>query len=402
MPQISRRSILATGTALAGAAAVSSTVPAVAAKRKTPPRRPDGPEYIRYESLYRSGDTVSAALARLTEPKVVTFPEGRFVCSDFGSGYLAGISVPAICRGIVGSGRGTLGGSTGTVFTMKPRSSSKGGGSRDSSGNLYVPVQDNHTPCQLGVVKQLNQRAPSVWRHFQVAGTEQGHIFNAFQVYGTAGANRFENLLITGWDGDSGAPPGETYGLAVNGPGAHRLSGVEVDGRRTPGGEVFGAMGITAQNSVGVTMVCCKATNVRAAGFVAFQSVNGTMTGCVSDARVPADKIVGNGSLNFERTAGWKLVDCTITGRNRKVHITHSNDNWVLKSEGKTYPMADGDLTIVNPTYNDLWGNDYLMIQSWTPYWNGDTMATAPLVVKTNGTTKIPYAWVHGKSQLIK
>jgi len=402
MPQISRRSLLVAGTALAGAAAVSSTVPAFAASGKTPTRRPDGPEYIRYESLYRNGDTVSGALARLTEPKVVTFPEGRFVCSDFNSGYLAGINVPAICRGIVGSGRGTLGGSTGTVFTMKARSSTKGGGARDTSGRLYVPVQDDVTPCQLGVVKQLNQRAPSVWRHFQVAGTEQGHLFNAFQVYGTTGRNNFENLLITGWDGDSGAPPGETYGLAVNGPGAHHLAGVEVDGRRTPGGEVFGAMGITAQNSVGVTMDYCLATHTRAAGFVAFQSVNGTMTGCVSDAQVPADKSLGNGSLNFERTAGWRLVNCKITGRNRKVHITHSNDNWVLKSAGKNYPVANGNLTVVNPTYNDLWGNGRLMIQSWTPYWNGDTMRTPPLVVKGDGMTHLPYEWHHNGGRLVK
>lgn len=395
MPPISRRSLLVAGTALVGAATIPSAVPAFALAR------PIGPEYIGYEKLYRSGDSVGAALQRLSEPKIVTFPEGRFECSDFNSGYLAGINVPAICRGIVGSGRGTLGGSTGTVFTMKPHSSTKGGGSRDTSGNLYVPVQDNHTPCQLGVVKQLNQRAPSVWRHFQIAGTEQGHLFSAFQVYGTAGRNRFENILISGWDGDSGAPPGETCGLSVNGPGAHHLAGVEVDGRRAVGGEVFGAMGITVQNSVGVTMDSCKASHTRAAGFVAFQSVNGTMTNCVSDARVPTDKIVGNGSINFERTAGWRLINFRITGRDRKVHITHSNDNWVLRSNGTTYPVANGDLTIVSPTYNDLWGNDYLMIQSWTPYWNGDTMSTPPLVVKSDGRTKIPYAWIHYKSQLV-
>jgi hypothetical protein len=42
------------------------------------------------------------------------------------------------------------------------------------------------------------------------------------------------------------------------------------------------------------------------------------------------------------------------------------------------------------------------MIQTWTPYWNGDSMHTAPKVVAANGKTKIPYAWVHGKSQLVK
>ena len=84
------------------------------------------------------------------------------------------------------------------------------------------------------------------------------------------------------------------------------------------------------------------------------------------------------------------------------MHITHSNDNWVLNSGGTSYPVANGDLTIVNPTHNDLWGNGYLMIQSWSPYWNGDTMKTPPLLTKSNGRTKIPYAWVHNGSQLVK
>ena len=398
MPPISRRSLLLGSAALALTAGDLS--PAFA--QPTKHTRPTGRYYIRYEDLYRKGDTVSEALARLREPKIVTFPEGKFVCSDFSSGYQSGINVPAICRGIVGSGRGTLGGSTGTVFTMKPHSSTKGKGRRDSSGRPYVPKQDNHTPCQLTILRQLNQRAPAHWRHFQVAGTEQEHIFNAFQVWGTAGANHFENLLITGWDGNSGAPPGETHGFAVNGPGEHRLAGVEADGRRTPGGKVFGAMGITAQNTIGVTLDSCYAHHVRAASFVAFQSIDGTMTNCFSDARVPADRMIGEGSFNFERTTGWRMVRCRIIGRQHRVHITHSNDRWALHRGGRSSSVANGRLTVLDPIYNDLWGNDYLMIQSWAPYWTGDSMRTAPTVLHRHGQHRLPYAWVHGRSHLIK
>jgi len=398
MSPISRRSLLL-GAAAIGGAALAPTSDAQAATSGT---RPTGGGYIRYEDLHRTGDTVSRALARLTEPKVVTFPEGRFVTSDFNAGYQAGIDVPAICRGIVGSGRGTIGGSTGTVFTMKRMSSTKGNGARDDAGRLYVPRQDDVTPCQLHVLKQLDQRAPSMWRNFQVAGTEQGHLFSGFQVYGTAGANLFENLLVTGWDGNAGAPPGETFGLGVNGPGRHLLAGVEVDGRRTNDGEVFGAMGITAQNSVGVTMDSCYAHHCRAASFVAFQSVNGLMRNCVADARVPAAKALGNGSINFERTAGWQLVDCRIIARQRKTHITHSNDSWQLKQGGTSYSVANGSLKIVNLTFNDLWDNDMLTVQSWTPYWNGDSMKTAPLVYKADGKTRLPYHWVHGTSHLVR
>jgi hypothetical protein len=288
------------------------------------------------------------------------------------------------------------------VFTIKDRSSTKGYGAKDSSGKAYVPKQDNKTPCQLVILKQLQQKAPSVWRHFQVAGTEQGHIFNAFQVWGTAGANHFEDLLMTGWSGNAGAPPGECYGLGVNGPGKHQLLRIEVDGRRKPGDGAFGAMGMTAQNTVGVTFDGCYAHYTRAASFVAFQSVNGVVRNSHFDARVSADRAVGNGGMNFERTAGWQVISTRVTGRDRKVHITHSNDDWALKRAGKSYPVADGSLTVIDPKFNDLWGNDYLMIQTWTPYWNGDTMRTAPKVLKSNGTSKLPYAWVHGKSRLVK
>ena len=405
MSSVSRRTFVLAGAALAGTVIVPP-FEASAKKRKKKPThsattRPEGAAYIKYEDLYRKGDTVSVALERLREPKIVTFPEGKFECSDFNSGYQAGIAVPKICRGIVGSGRGTLGGSTGTVFTMKPGSSTKGSGARDSSGRLYVPKQDDVTPCQLGVLKQIDQSGPSVWAHFQVAGTEQGHLFSGFQVYNTAGANFFGDILVTGWDGNAGAPPGETWALAVSGPGRHRLAGVEADGRRKPGGEVFGAMGITAQNTVGVNLDSCYSHHCRAASFVAFQSVDGTMTNCVADARVPADKALGNGSMNFERTAGWRLIDCKFTGRQRKTHITHSNDSWALNQGGQQYSVKDGALTLVNPIFNDLWGNNMLTMQSWTPYWNGDSMKTAPVVLKSDEKTRLPYNWVHGKSYLV-
>lgn len=395
MTTIPRRTLLA---------GLASAVPVVAIGQMTATaavNRPTGSDYVRYEQLYRSGDTVSDALGRLTEPKIVTFPEGKFECSDFNSGYQAGITIPSICRGILGSGKGQTGGASGTVFTIRPMSSRKGNGRRDAQGQLYVPVQDDKTPCQLTVLKQLNQRSPSVFGHFQVAGTEQGHLFNAFQVYGTAGSNKFSDVLVTGWDGDAGAPPGETYGLAVNGPGQHALLRVEADGRRTKEGEVFGAMGITMQNTVGAVLTDCKAHHTRAAGFVAFQSFDGTLKRFACDARIDEDRRVGNGSYNFERTGGWILKDCTFTGRPRKVHVTHSNDSWTLTRGGRTYSTSDGKLTIVNPTYNDLWGNNHLMIQSWTPYWNGDTIRTAPLVVKSDGKTLVRYSWVHGTSKII-
>ena len=286
--------------------------------------------------------------------------------------------MPGICRGIVGSGPGTLGGSAGTIFTMDAWSSTKGNGRRDGSGRLYVPVQGNSTPCQLYVLKQANQRAPGVWKNFQVVGAEQGHIFSAFQVFETAGTNVFDNLLVAGWDGNSGAPQGETIGLAVSGRGSHTATRIEADGRRTVGGEIFGALGLTYQNTVGATFRSCYSHHVRASNFVAFQSVNGTMVDCTADATVPSDKALANGGINLERTSGWTVANPTMIGRSRHVHLTHSNDNWTFSRYGVTKTVRNGSLKVVNPVFNDLWGNKALYIQSWTPYWNGDTMSTPP------------------------
>lgn len=420
MPPVSRRRLL-TGTAsLAGLVAagqvlapqradaiISSDLEALRSRARsalgpnTTAARPSGPEYIRYEDLYRSGDSVSGALRRLTQPKIVTFPEGRFEVSDFSSATQCAIEVPSICRGIVGSGRGTLGGSRGTVFAIRPWSSTKGNGARDSSGRLFVPPQDNSTPCQLNVLKQVNQRASAVWKNFQVAGTEQGHIFSAMQVHNTSGGNVFEDLLINGWFGDNGAPPGETSALAVAGAGLHTVTRVEADGRRAPGGEIYGAMGLTFQSTAGAVFRDCYTHHMRAANYVMYQSVDGYMINCTSDAASAGSKGIGNGGINLERTAGWTLVNPTIIGRPNKVHLSHSNDNWTLDASGVRKSINNGSLKIVQPTYNDLWGDRLLYVQSWSPYGNGDTQSTAPLVTIHDWSTRLQYKWVHQRHQLI-
>ena len=132
-----------------------------------------------------------------------------------------------------------------------------------------------------------------------------------------------------------------------------------------------------------------------------FQSLNGFMRDCTSDAVVPAGVAIGNGGVNLERTAGWTIVNPTIIGRSKKVHLSHSNDNWTFNRYGINKSVRNGSLKVVNPSFNDLWGNKYLMIQSWKPYWNGDTMTTPPLVVKSDGVTHFPYNWNHGGGRIV-
>ena len=378
--------------------------------------RPSGPEYVAVESLFQAGDMradgtfdLSAVLNRCPAGKIVTFPEGEFVVNNFRDDdqvFQAGILVPKHVRGIVGSGKGTLGGSTGTIFSMRPGSSTRGGGAVDRNGKLYVPVQDDVTPCQLNLVKQLDQQYPGVLKNFQVRGTDQGHIFSAMQVYNTIGANVFEDILITGWEGNAGAPPGETIGLSINGRGAHTATRVEVDGRRAVGGPVYGAAGLTYQNNIGGTFVDCYSHHCRAGNFLGFQSFDGKMIRCVIDAASASTYGIGNGSMNFERCAGWEMIDCTIIGRAGKVHITHSNDNYTLTQGGVTRNTAamKGSLKITNITNNATQGNPRLYVQSWTPYWTGNIMTypdCAPLVVAADGVTHVPYTWVLDQHRII-
>jgi hypothetical protein len=67
------------------------------------------------------------------------------------------------------------------------------------------------------------------------------------------------------------------------------------------------------------------------------------------------------------------------------------------------YTTVNGGVKVVNPTFNNIWGNGYFYAQTWTPYSNGDTMKVSnpPLVTKADGVTHLPYKWSYGSQYLI-
>jgi len=353
--------------------------------------RPTGPEYVMFESLYQSGDTQSdgtmnlneimARNRQLTEGKIITFPEGQFMTKDFtagpvGSPYTpAGWYMPQWIAGIVGSGKGTLGGNTGTVFTMKPMSSTKAypatvPGSNPAEYYVWPQTGDGNIHVnQLHVMKTVNPLYALTFKNFQVAGADQGHNFNGFQIYQAPSITLMEDVLITGWQGDNGAPPGECFGLQVNTRGvADVLRRVETDGRRQPGGIAYGASGMTFQNSVGSTFDHCNSHHCRTANFVLYQSFNCTLLDCIIDADSAGAQGIGNGGMNLERTAGSKLVRSQFLARANRIHISHSNDSWTLTRGSITYSTAGGSLDVIDPIYNDVWGQNRMAIQTWIPY----------------------------------
>lgn len=377
---------------------------------------PTGTDYVRYQDLYVTGDSVTGALARLSSPKYVTFPEGEFADSDFTSDsskpgyYQACITIPRQCRGIIGSGSGTLGGSTGTVFSIKPRTST-------AVAKGLIPAQGTSKEVQCNILKHYALYAPT-YRNFQVRGTDQGHIFNGMQSFNTPSNGLVKNVSIFGWEGDAGAPPGETYALGMNGGTGHLLEDMEVDGRRTLGGQVFGAMGLTFQSNAGNLFNRCNLHHMRAAGAVFYKSFDSELRDCTIDSLSAGSYALGNGGVNIERSDGIVLTRPKLVGRIGKVHITLSNDYVTLNLDGKTYSAAGGSLEIVDPIYNDNLGNGYLSVQTWIPYVVGPSTVVgnsmtypgavgpdgksangpscAPWMHKADGT-RLTYLWIFDK-----
>jgi hypothetical protein len=375
------------------------TVAGTVAPAADPTARPSGPGYTRIEDLMQPGDTVTQAMARLTVPNIITFPEGVFECVDFATGFQAGITVPPICQGIIGSGPGTLGGSSGTIFTIRPMSST-------AVAQGWIPAFGSGIPTQTNILKHYpNQPGVKRYENFQVAGTEQGHSYHCMQVFGTPGACQFKNVLLTGWSGKDGRPPDETFGLQVSGVGAHVFDHLEADGRRSVGGEVFGAAGLTFQKCVGATFLSSSVHHCRAANYIFYDSYSCTMRDCLSDAvtGIPTDKMLGNGSINLEAFDDIQIINSTIVGRVGKVHDTASGDQGTLTRDGVTHSAAAGQVEFIDTVFRFGTSTATVpaLIQTWDPYSRGTdtvgksvyTPADAFSNHKADGT-HIPYTWI--------
>lgn len=386
--QFSRRSLLGIGAAAVLGLATGSAAPQASTEDAAHTGRPSGPGYVRYEDLYEVGDTVSEAMARLSSPAIITFPEGQFECSGFTAGWNTGISVPKIAKGIWGSGAGTLGGDIGTVFTMKPHSSKKGS---------IIPSQSSGGTTPTTLMMQSNSLAGGSFRLFQIAGTEQGHIFHGFSVFNPGGPVSVTDVLVTGWAGDSGAPPGETFGLTIHGGHESVLTRVEADGRRSVGGESYGPVGLTFQDMVGGSMVDCAAHHCLGYPVALFQSFNiETHNLKVGRADDKFPGVTAGGGINHERTSGCAHHDPIILTRDshRGVHVTHSNDTYTITRDAQTHSTVNGSLEITNPTYNDIWGNNEFYVETWVPYGTGNTMtADNPPRVTNQDGAMLPYTW---------
>lgn len=373
--------------------------------------RPTGPGYVRYEDLYQPGDSVGAALNRLATPAIVTFPEGVFLLNGFQ--YYGGAidCKKTMVRGIIGSGSGILfDESRGTIFKMVPNSSSFVKGTSPET-----PTQAQGGTTQVWVIRCVGAEGDVRFENFQIVGTEQGHNYNGLYAYHVQGSTTIKNVKVSGVAGDNGAPPGETFGISAyqGNMGTTVIENCEVDGRRSgaAGSPWYSAAGITSGQSIGATIRGCHSHHNGAAAFVFYRAFDGVFENNICGTTDPAAHATTNlrgWGVNQEETAGIVHKNCTYRhgAVNQGVHISHSNTNRSFQYTGwPSRSVVDGSLKVVNPTFTDIWGNNYFYIQSWLTGVDGtsnnDSMVTPPLVTLADGVTHLPYKWAHGPTQTV-
>jgi hypothetical protein len=172
-----------------------------------------------------AGETATATYGT-TPLETVTF-------SDFtAAGGTIGLMLPA--TGYTGQGI------VGTTLLMKPHTSTK---TAPSSGT---------NPLRL---LRTNPGTGGKFGGFTLQGTEQGHLYGGLLVTGQTSAT-VTDLLVTGIPGNSGAPPGETFGVATWQCNGVTLTRVEVDGRNTTGVRV-GASGLACNSDKNIQWIDC-------------------------------------------------------------------------------------------------------------------------------------------------
>lgn len=181
--------------------------------------RPSGPGYVRYEDLYRLGDTPSQVVAKVTGGQVLTFPEGIFEWTDFGQGYVDSLRLGnggyTGCRGLAGTSRNT-------IFRVKAASSTKG------SSIASISSSSGTNPAYVININRMNN---CEFRNFRLQGTDQGHEYNGIRIDRCNDALISDLFLDGASPGSANMPPGETFGINVYMSPRARMLNTEVDGR---------------------------------------------------------------------------------------------------------------------------------------------------------------------------
>ncbi len=404
--------------------------------------RPSGTDYVRYEDLVQGGDSVTTSVVgsqtvrqfgdgvfqtiieRCPANKWITFPAGVFEINTPGWDAASGIAGSGACRwpktsyGAIGncppgtSWDDLAPDNLRTVFRVKANTAP----AQNVAGSWF----------QVGFTGSVKQS----WANIHFEGTEQGmqvpgdtgnnsgpgndgtshRLFTNFFTWNMAADSEARDILSTGWFGNNGAPPGETFGFQWYYSSNGTLCRINTDGRRAAGGPCYGGAGITLGNNFNTVVRDSYAHHGYAAGLVFFQTVNCRSWGCTLGDKNDHTTNHVNGQthgdwLNHERTTGNIhtniALDCYAVGRSQVEHVSHSNDTYTVNNQSQTGQIANGTLRLVNPTNSQILfgGAGYPpTFATWIPYWTGNSMTVAnkPVVVESDGVTPIPAKWNYG------
>ena len=199
--------------------------PAVLWAQAAQQQRPTGPEYVRYEDLYTSGNTLQQVVNKVTpdgngKARILTLPEGVFTTSGNVGSVPAAASVwigtsgngGSGCRGIAGSGRNTI-----------------------------IRLSANTTTADANKIYGNIIRAQGVadvrFSNFQLQAEPQedgggNKTYGAGIMIRSCDRAEFSWLYLRGASpGFSNSPPGETFGINVFDSDNVTIRDTEVDGR---------------------------------------------------------------------------------------------------------------------------------------------------------------------------
>lgn len=329
----------------------------------------------------------------------MTFPEGVFEFEDFNAytkagnvQTYAGINCEkTLVYGLYGSGRGEFQGSTGTCFRLKAGSSTRG-----SDTSLVPPQSEAPATNALSLIRMVGTTGPIHLANFRVEGTDQGHNFGGTKIFAARGPVLIEDCLFAGWQGDNGAPPGETMGVSVYSSGYNLTPGtspiirrVEADGRFYPGGPGMGPCGITIGKSVGGLIEDCWSHDNRigTSSKIVLYHTTGVTIRRVNMVDVDPTA-TSAGMINGECNTGTVIEDCVFGKPAAWKHLTWSNTNHSDTWNSVTYPYSNGTCLVKNPVWPVTSSfNGMFLIETWLRPDGGtfSTQTTPPQVVDASG-----------------
>lgn len=257
---------------------LKSQVAALQAKLNPPP--------VRTGTLYEKlpvKSTVTATANQAGAGATVNFPAGTYQCADFGEGTPGDTEYGMFFQVL-----GIIGVPGQTILQMVPGSSTKA---------AKVPVADwsinRYNLARIGGGGTLTPA--TVVQGITAKATEQGHLYNGWSNYRTAGS-RYTDCAFIGFPGNKSIPPGETFCFTN-----YRCSD-SLYTRCTFDGAGVGAAAFGASYSTNVAMQSCFVGNTAAsAGATFLDTVGITLT----DVKARA---CAKSSLNFERCGGVILL----------------------------------------------------------------------------------------------